>query len=108
MSKRTIACHQLKNMIPGTIRVLLTTDPDGRAEPEPDATGPWYPARRNTDRMRVAVLTDIMYAAGNRRTRFYFTTDIGKVNGLAHNRTFILATVPEVPRCPTPTAPAPN
>jgi hypothetical protein len=82
----------------GTIRVLVTDDPAGRAEPTPGSAGPWHPARRRTEAMRVATVTDVTYASGNRHTRYYLTTDIGQVNGLTHNRSFFLAPVPEVSR----------
>jgi hypothetical protein len=83
-----IAKHPL-----GTIRILITDDRTGctaSINAHDGAKVVWYPARNKTG-MVAATVTGVQSARGNRRSRYYLTTDRGEVNNLSPSQTFWLA-----------------
>jgi hypothetical protein len=93
-AKGKITTSEIGRRPMGTVRILITDDGRGHRASDAAISGgevdTWYPAYNKTG-MVTATVTGFEAVRGNRRSRYYLTTDRGKVNNLSPSQTFWLA-----------------
>jgi hypothetical protein len=96
-AKGKITTSEIGRRPMGTVRILITDDGRGHRASDAAISGgevdTWYPAYNKTG-MVTATVTGFEAVRGNRRSRYYLTTDRGKVNNLSPSQTFWLAPEP--------------
>jgi hypothetical protein len=99
-AKGKITTSEIGRRPMGTVRILITDDGRGHRASDAAISGSevdtWYPAYNKTG-MVTATVTGVEAVRGNRRSRYYLTTDRGKVNNLSPSQTFWLAPEPAAP-----------